>query len=220
MRSFLIALTLAFITTQARAVLITPTGVTEDAGGHFSSFVATHLIDDSGLSGAANMVNYTTITHAPSGGAVSWVTPAFFPDYFAGGGTTPVHTFDLGGTFDLTDVVAWNYGCGGGCPGNAAETITATFSTTGTGGAFGSPTTFILPFAEGPAHTVSLGGTIQANAVRFTYDTNRVVGAGGDRIGLSELKFIGSAPVPEASTCALAILGLFGLGRSTRRRAA
>ena len=206
----------SFADTASAAQLLTPTGITNDVGSEF--FPAPNLINDSGLSAVPDINTYPGVTHAGSGAGNAWVTNAFFPDYYTGGGPVPVQTFDLGGLFDLTDVVGWQYSV----PGNAARQITATFSTTGTGGPFGSPTVFEMPQAAGPAHTVSLGGTFSANAVRFTYDTNwDGFGAGGDRVGLGEVKFIGDEPAsatPEPSTAILAVLGLLGLGLTRRRR--
>jgi len=191
--------------------LITPVSVSLDAGSQY--FSVDHLIDDSGLSGAADMGNYRTITHAGSNGDNSWVTNAYFPDYYTGGGTTPVMTFDLGDRYDLSDIVAWNYSSSG----NATRTVTVEFSVDGVGGPFDNALTIEVPQAAGPAHTISLGGTFLANAVRLTFDDNwRGFGGGGDRVGLNELKFIGS--VPEPSTFLLGALGLFGLGLVGRRR--
>ena len=182
----------------ASAALITPTAATSSTAGT-DLYTVAHLIDNSGLTGPP----YDQTTHAGSGSGNSWVTKNYNPDYY-GAGPAPVLTLDLGGTYDLTRAVLWNYSV----LGNAAKNVTVEFSTTGTGGAFANPVPIVVPQQAGPAHMISLGGTYQANAVRMTVTDNYYgSGGGGDRVGLNEVKFVeapaaGRADVPlETGRC-------------------
>ena len=110
----------------ASAALITPTAATSSTAGT-DLYTVAHLIDNSGLTGPP----YDQTTHAGSGSGNSWVTKNYNPDYY-GAGPAPVLTLDLGGTYDLTRAVLWNYSV----LGNAAKNVTVEFSTTGTGGGY------------------------------------------------------------------------------------
>lgn len=195
--------------------LITPVALTVNAGSEF--FPADNLINDSGLSGPANLGNYLGVTHAASSSGNAWVTDAFFPDYYSGGGVIPVMTFELGDEFDLTDLVAWNYSI----PGNAAREMMLLFLTDD-GTTLTGMATVEIPQAGGPVHTISLGDTFTADTVQALFTTNWTgFGAGGDRVGLAELKFIGSlsaADVPEPGSALLLLIG--GAAVVTRRRRA
>jgi MYXO-CTERM domain-containing protein len=143
-----------------------------------------------------------------------WVTDANIPDYYTAL-PDPVLTFDLPDLFDLTDMVAWNYSV----IGNAAKEFTIEFSTDGGGSFGGAVPGLIIPSAHTVAHTISLpGGPHLANAVRLTITDNWLeAGAGGDRVGLGEIKFVGALPgttevIPEPSTFLIWALGLLGLG--------
>ncbi len=186
----LAAVVLVAAAVPARAELITPTSATSSTSGT-DFYTVAHLIDNSGLTGPP----YGQTTHAGSGGGNSWVTDDHVPDYYPTL-PAPVLTFDLGGMYNLTDTVLWNYSI----TGNAAKDITVEFSTTGTGGSFGSPVQIVAPQAAGPAHMVSLGGTYQANAVQMTVTDNYYgSGQGGDRVGLNEVKFVQAPPAGPMS---------------------
>lgn len=197
--------------------LIAPINYRVDVGSEF--FSAQNLVNGSGLSDFATIDNLPSLTHAGSGAANAWVTDAFFPDYYTGGGAVPVMTFELDAEYDLTDLVAWNYSV----PGNAARDVLLEFFTD-------DGTTFIdavmveIPQLAGPGHVIDLGGSFDADTVRVSFLTNWVgFGAGGDRVGLAELRFIGEAAgagVPEPTTGMLLMLGAAGLAMRRKRRAA
>jgi hypothetical protein len=202
--------------------LIRPIDATSSTAGS-DLYTVRHLIDDSGLNGVATLTNLGSITHAGSGSSNSWVTtnPNGGGDYYLASnpGPDPVLTFDLGGLFELTDVVAWNYSV----PGNAGMDFTIEFSAEGS--PFGSPLMLTVPQAAGSAHVIPLGDTFLADTVRVTFTDNYFgSGAGGDRVGLNEIKFIGAefvapvAAVPEPATLIIATLGLLGMGWLGRRR--
>ncbi len=115
--------------------IINPVSVRLDAGSEYSAYVTENLINDSGLSDTVTVLNYQDVTHAGSGSTNSWVTDALYPDYFSAGGEPPVLTFDLGGYYALSDVLAWNYSV----VGNATRSLLAEFSTAGMDGPFGNP---------------------------------------------------------------------------------
>lgn len=191
--------------------LIAPVHYNLQAGSEFGGFPVQNLLNASGLSQPPTINNYASMNH--SGG--QWTTEAFFPDYYTGGGAVPVIDFNLDQAYDLTDLVAWNYNV----PGNAARQVTLEFSEDG-GMTFANPMVLEIPQAAGLAHTLSFGDTITADAVRLTFDSNWVgFGAGGDRVGLAELRFIGQTPsgVPEPATATLLLLA-GGLVTLRRRR--
>ncbi len=193
--------------------LIAPVDFNLVAGSEFGGFPVQNLVNASGLSQPPTIDNYMSLNHS----GAQWTTDAFFPDYYTGGGPVPVIEFFLDDVYSLTDLVAWNYSV----PGNAARQVTLEFSTDG-GFSYGNPIVLEIPQAAGPGHTLSLGAAIDANAVQVTFDTNWVgFGAGGDRVGLAELRFIGQTPntIPEPATASFALLGL-GVLAMRRRRAA
>lgn len=202
------------------AVLITPTGLT-NVSGVSEFFPAINIINNSGLSGAADIANYTTVTHAAAGAGSAWTTDDVPPaggDYYAQGGTAAIFTLTLDQTYALTDFVFWGYHFNA-ANGNEGREFTLSFSTDG-GATFPTSTTVSNPlstFAIDSASTLPLGGTFNANVVRLETTDNHFGGtaAGGDRIGLGETKFIGDA-VPEPSGTLLA--GLASLMLLRRRR--
>jgi len=171
--------------------LLTPTGVTLDAGSQF--FSVQNLRNDSGLSGAADIANYTSITHGNASGSTAWTTNASGGDYYAAPiGPTPVMTFDLGGLFMVSDLVVWGYHFGSS-NNNEAKTFDATFSTDGAN--FGGLRTVDHARTAWNQETLSFGGSTLASHVRLTITDNHFGtpgAAGGDRVGLGEVKFIGS----------------------------
>ncbi len=183
-RTLIPVLALALLTASANAALITPTGAT--ASSQLSSqYDAGNLIDDSGLSGTDPHVITDTHTGFTN---VAWVSD----------GVALPHTvtFDLGASYDLTDLHIWQYSHG---TANWSKDITVQFSTTGTGGTFGSD--LAIQLADGSvseiAQNFALGSPITANAVKFTI-TSRT-GAGTTHAALSEVKFSKVVPTPESA---------------------
>lgn len=200
-------------------ILVNPTGVTNDSG--VSEFFSLgNIVNNSGLSGVADFSNYTSITHIAAGAGTAWTTnnPNGAGDYFQAGseGTTAIVTFDLGGTFGVTDLVYWGYHFG--APnGNEVREFSLEFSSDG-GGTFGAPVVVSSPlsnYAFATAVTLPLGGTYTADTVRATFTDNHFGGTadGGDRLGLGEVKFVA---IPEPSTALLGGVALLGLLRRRR----
>ncbi|MFN5960124.1 MAG: PEP-CTERM sorting domain-containing protein, partial [Verrucomicrobiota bacterium] len=63
-------------------------------------------------------------------------------------------------------------------------------------------------------------GVVNANFIRATFTDNHFdpanAGAGGDRLGIAEIRFTGGEPIPEPGSALLAGLGL--IAASLRRR--
>ena len=202
------------------AVLITPTGLTNTSGVS-EFFPAINIINNTGLSGAADINNYNTITHGAAGAGTAWTTIDPAPaagDYYAQGGTAAIFTLNLDQLYAVTDFVFWGYHFNA-ANGNEGREFTLSFSTDG-GATFPTSTSVSNPlstFAVSGAATLSLGGTFNANALQLEITDNHFGGtaAGGDRIGLGEVKFIGDA-VPEPSTVLLGGLSMLALLRRRR----
>ena len=202
------------------AVLITPTGL-NNTSGVSEFFPAINIINNTGLSGAADIANYNTITHGNASATTAWTTIDPAPaggDYYAQGGTAAIFTLTLDQLYAVTDFVFWGYHFGAG-NGNEGREFTLSFSTDG-GATFPTSTSVSNPlstFAVSGAATLSLGGTFNANALQLEITDNHFGGtaAGGDRIGLGEVKFIGDA-VPEPSTVLLGGLSMLALLRRRR----
>jgi len=218
---FRLALTALLVGSANAAVLVNPTGLTNTSGVS-EFFPAINIINNTGLSGAADIANYTTITHGTAGAGSAWTTndPNGAGDYFlaTSPGTAAVFTLALDQLYGLTDFVYWGYHFGNP-NGNEGREYTLSFSTDG-GATFPTSTTVSNPlstYAVGNATTLSLGGTFTANTVRLDITDNHFGGTspGGDRIGLGEAKFIGDA-VPEPSTGLLGGLALLALLRRRR----
>ena len=202
------------------AVLITPTGLTNTSGVS-EFFPAINIINNTGLSGAADINSYNTITHGAAGAGTAWTTIDPAPaagDYYAQGGTAAIFTLNLDQLYAVTDFVFWGYHFNA-ANGNEGREFTLSFSTDG-GATFPTSTSVSNPlstFAVSGAATLSLGGTFNANALQLEITDNHFGGtaAGGDRIGLGEVKFIGDA-VPEPSTVLLGGLSMLALLRRRR----
>jgi hypothetical protein len=190
--------------------LINPAGVTLDASAQF--FPVGNLANSSGLSGPADITNYTGITHAGASGSTAWVTNAFFPEYYSGG-VPPVMTFDLGGLYKVSDLVVWGYHFGSP-NNNEAKTFDVEFSTDGAN--FGGLVTVNHARTAANQETLPLGGDTLASHVRLTITDNHYQtpgAAGGDRVGLGEVKFIGSnADISSGKAYSYTVLPRFSGG--------
>jgi len=223
-------LTLMFFAAAAvsrAAVLITPTGATASLtftppSPGINFFPIGNIVNNSGLSGATTLANYTTISHASASGTTAWTTDDPTPnggDWFAEGNAPVAIELPLGGLYSVTEFVFWGYHFGGP-NSNEARAFTMDFSTDG-GSSYGSTTNVAQPLGSpavnSPA-TLSLGGNFIADTIRITITDNHFGSGfgGGDRLGLGEVKFIGTA-VPEPSTV---LFGLAGLAALVRRRRA
>lgn len=221
---FALTFTATALAAQAANTLISPTGITyttspnQELWGDEST-----LINGSGLSASPTFANYTTITHAAADPGVAWVTtdPGGYPsDFFASGGLPQVFVMDLGGLFSVESIVVWGYHFGS-ANGNSARGLNLEFSTNG-GASWSSLLSGLVVNTNN-----TLGGIgeasfapVSANFIRASFNDNYFdpgnPGAGGDRLGISEIRFTGTA-VPEPSS---ALFGLAGLAALVRRRRA
>jgi hypothetical protein len=211
----------AFAGRAGAASIVTPSGISHTGTAVEFFTTEANLINGNGLSGTPTLANYGTITHGPADAGNAWVTNDPAPaggDFFAdSGGATVVFDMSFGQLHPFTDLVFWGYHFGS-ANGNEARAFQLEFSSNG-GGTFGAPVLVASPlsaFAVANPLTLSLGGTFNADFVRLTVLDNHFGGsaAGGDRVGLGEIRFIA---VPEPATALLGSLGLLGLLR--RRRA-
>ena len=178
--------------------MITPTSVSIATGDEVSGYEIGHLIDDSGLSATATPTNYTSIT-STSNAADVWLStnpngndPA---TYFDSGVADPVIEFTLAEMTVINSFIAWGYD-GGSSSGVAAGTIA--FSADG-GTTYGTVYNFNIGTAisDPSSGAVEILGDLNviANYVKLTITENhKTLGAGvagGDRVGLGEVKFIG-----------------------------
>jgi len=195
-----------------RAELITPKTVTSLTAPDY--WLASNLIDNSGLS----VANSLDATHAETTPTNAWVTNQSggqnSSDYYAAG-QPPVLTFGLGGLYNIDSIAIWNYSPRLDAPAtakNCTKFITLAF---GVDGVFGNdvplPTPLIKGYAGEKAQVLSFGRAYLANTVRMTITDNWYDGigtaGGGDRVGLSEVKFL----APEPSSLLLTGSGLLGL---------
>jgi len=217
-------LLMAIVAVPVTAAVIHPTGVTTTDPTDVALLVVDNLINSTGMSlpnGSITDANIASVTHEGQvfGDGTNEST------YTIADPVTPTLTFDLGGSFSVKTAYIWNYHDNDGffgstLSGNGTSSATVTFELGG--GAVG-PTVIITP-AEAPtaigvdalasAHLLSAAG-VTADKVLITLDSHF---AGGDRIGLGEVRFSTAAPVPEPATCALLGLGYISFLSMRRKR--
>jgi PEP-CTERM motif len=234
-----VAATVALAAPPAEAVIVNPTLAGSSNLNPLST--ADKLTDNSGLSAAVNTGDplgfAQAVTHVYNGGFIeSWVTNDGTSDYFSNGfGATnpPMFVWDLGQDFAVNDAVLWQYQNNGGNGtniGNHTRTIDVQFNTSAEGAvSFSGPATTITMQSvlglggTNSAQTLPLGDET-ARYVKMTITDNYVgqpgITGGGDRVGLGEVRFNVSTPVPEPMTAGLALFGLSAVGVALRRRRA
>jgi hypothetical protein len=212
---------------NAATVMITPTAATytnspnqEETGYPLAN--ENNIINGSGLSAAPTVANVATVTHDAvllSGSGNAWATidtGAGGGDFYAQGGNAPVFTFNLGGSYSVTDFAIWGYHFNGN-NANHPKNITLEFSLNG-GGSFGTPVNIVVPNAGAfnSADVVNFSAQT-ADFVRMTVTDNYFGSyAGGDRVGIAEVRFMGDA-VPEPGVTLLGAIGSLALLGRRRR---
>ena len=200
----------------------------EEAGFGGALANETNIINGSGLSGplAADESNLATVTHAGvslSGSGNAWATiDAGSPggDWFTAGENDGdvVFEFDLGAMYNVDSFAAWGYHFGVN-NGNSIKEVTLDFSTDG-GTTYGSSQAINVDFPSSPnlATIVDLTAT-NANYIKMTVTDNHFGdAAGGDRVGIAEIRFTSATAVPEPTSLGILGLGVLGLVARRRRR--
>ena len=148
------------------------------------------------MSDTPTEANLGTVTHS-SGRTSAWVTQTDGnPDYFGDSRNfpDPQFTLTLDGPYSLSELVIWGYGGNT----NEASDFTVEFSTDG-GSSYSVATETVQTsgLVGNDRARLSFGQTHEANFVRLTITNNAMgrgfPGAGGDRVGLGEIRFVGSA---------------------------
>ena len=203
---------LALTASATAAVIITPTSATSTTtiGG---SRTIDYTIDGSDLTAAGDPGTIVDDTHAVNDDSAGyWLSGA---DAVSG---SEVLTFDLGGTFDVTDIHHWRYTRAGGAPTRSLKTFDIYVSTNGgssysLGVAAATLGDFALPpYTALPAVTKTFATQSGVTHIELR---NLVNHGDASFYGLSEIRF-GGEVVPEPTTTAL--LGLGGLALILRRR--
>jgi hypothetical protein len=156
------------------------------------------MIDNSGLSSipASFDTSYTSITVVP-GSNWAWATATGSPSgYFTSGEPDPQFVFNLGGVFEVSALVVWGYA------GNSNEATNFTVEFSDDNGSTYRRRKFVGTdnlIGSGVA-TLAFGEFIRADVIRVTMTGNAASrgfpGVGpGDRVALSELKFLGTSSV-------------------------
>jgi hypothetical protein len=224
------------------SAVILPTYVAGDSSpDSYSSATPAHMVDGSGLSEAIpagdTLTHALGVTHLYDGVFESWVTMdpnGGNSDYYANGTAAPLIVLDLGAEQSVGTIILWQYQNNGGSnatdgarDGNHTRTIDVRFNTAADGSSnfAGSPTTVTLKEVW-----LGLGGVNSAQAfaipaaptaryvqlaVTDNYYGQPGINAGGDRVGLGEVRFA-TEVVPELSSALLGALGLLGLLRRRR----
>lgn len=221
--SFVIVSLLFCASVSADIVGVTSVAFTGTAVEHFAD--ENNLINGNGLSAAVNTeADFATVTHGNAGATTAWATNnpngGNGNDYYdpAGTGGTVVFDFTLDALYtDIDEMVNWGYHFNNNPTGNFASAGTLEFSTDG-GTTFYSSENVTIGLVTS-ASTSTTFAARDADFIRLTVTDNHfgVAPAGGDRVGLAEVRFANTVAVPEPTSSAL-LLGLAGFGFVARRR--
>lgn len=190
----------------SNAAIIIPTVDSVSSEVTFVDRFATNVVDGSGLSAGADTILGTADDLHGTGANDGWLTDPL--------GTNGTITFDLGGVFDVTDLLVWNYN-EAGFPGHGMNAVT--IRAAGADKVFditqgGVTLTAGTGTGDIAAQVVNLSGFNGVQYIEISNTTNH----GDTRSGLAEVRFDGVATVPEPSSFAL--LGLGSLAMLRRRR--
>ena len=191
--------------------IVTPTAIAQTAGDTLSgdTFAVGNLIDGVGLSETPTVDNLYSVTSGTSNSHV-WVTGSQGrPHYFSNSNNPdPQFRLTLDGPHTLMALVVWGYQGSA----NEATDFTVEFSTDG-GQSYVATETVQTSALLGAAGAAGAGRlefdeTHEANHVRLTITSNaRVRGfstVGGDRVGMSEIRFVATAEPTETASVAAA----------------
>ena len=181
---------------RAQEVVVPASIVSSTAATDY--YPAVNLINGGGLSAVPTAETLATVTHASAGSGATWVTAAGGADWFAVAKPPPVLTLGLAGEFSLSALVVWGYPVVTTPNNNEAKTFVAEFSVDG-GATWGGAVT-LTHARTAQASEVLAFSPRRANAVRLTITDNHygTAGAsGGDRVGLGEIRFLGTTEIPR-----------------------
>ncbi|WP_169334370.1 PEP-CTERM sorting domain-containing protein [Rubritalea marina] len=208
--------TLAMASSAYASTIIAPTGVILNTSGT----VLNPIIDTINGSGFDNGDELLLET----GDAVPGSLPGHYYIYNTGyrqfNDATATIVFDLGGSFNVESVILYNYAEAGSSPNRGINTVDIEFSTDG---GLNYTSTQATTFSQGVisgtdvlGENVSLASTVNdVTHVRFS-DMVNFGGTNSNITGFQEIRFVGTAAVPEPSSTAL--LGLAGLGLLALRK--
>ena len=188
--------------------VITPTAISQTQGDTNTNYshAINNLIDGSGLSATPTASNLASVTHS-GGSRNTWQTATQgSPNYFSNSNNPdPQFTLTLDDTYGLNALVVWGWDDNT----NAASDFTVEFSTDGgVSYSTGTETVQTSGVLDDAHAELSFDAVHQANFVRLTITNNAngrgFSGAGGDRVALGEIRFLGTAAADsdEAPTAA------------------
>lgn len=179
-------------------VLVQPAAITSSTSAT-DFYPASQLINGSGLSATPTVTNLGT--HAEAGlGNTAWVTEGTSTDYFSNH-SAPVLTCTLPGGRNITELVIWPYNFfAGTANGNEAKIFDVAFSTDGTTFTNTVTVTSPTPLVSNGLR-LPLGTPLFATHVRVTItDNHYLAAAGGDRVGLGEIRFVATPEIYVTNT--------------------
>lgn len=198
----------AFAVGTAQAGYITGVTATTDITATGGTYNISHITDGSGLSTPGSF----TATHG-----FPFVSTGWIGDSGSASGTI---TFDLHGSYTLTEMAVWNLFYYSGTPGVKDVSISTSTDGISYSPLSGGPTQFAyVSFATGSAGESAqyfTFGPVTASFVKFN-----IYNSWGSSTGLNEVAFgdtPAAAAVPEPASLALLAIGAAGF--AARRRAA